>query len=188
MLMSEPTLTCGDKLSKTEPYNCLSVDLVPGGSIQDSLALYFKFKEEGVSRRTRVGLHPYTCTIESNFEFELLSTRTCLSCGDKLSKTEPYNCLSVDLVPGGSIQDSLALYFKVCEVECQCHWCYGQFSSVEHKLQLLRRGNLVRLHDQLQVSPQLSLQAHSRANVCRPGMPKPHQRVLFPLQKQAPES
>ncbi|KAJ8351323.1 hypothetical protein SKAU_G00227990 [Synaphobranchus kaupii] len=117
-------------------------------------------QQQGVSLRTRVGLHPYTYTIESNFEFELLSTRTCLSCGDKVSKTESYNCLSVDLVPGGSVQDSLARYFKVCEVECQCHWCYGQLSSVEQKLlslprvlvvQLKRfslnsRGNLVKLH------------------------------------------
>ncbi|KAJ8334409.1 hypothetical protein SKAU_G00400480 [Synaphobranchus kaupii] len=150
--------------------------------------LLSQIKEEGVSLRTRVGLHPYTYTIESNFEFELLSTRTCLSCGDKVSKTESYNCLSVDLVPGGSVQDSLALYFKACEVECQCHWCYGQLSSAEQKLlslprvlvvQLKRfslnsRGNLVKLHDRLHVSPHLCLQAHSRANVRRPGMPKPH--------------
>ncbi|KAJ8368626.1 hypothetical protein SKAU_G00086540 [Synaphobranchus kaupii] len=150
--------------------------------------LLSQIKEEGVYLRTRVGLHPYTYTIESNFEFELLSTRTCLSCGDKVSKTESYNCLSVDLVPGGSVQESLALYFKACEVECQCHWCYGQLSSVEQKLlslprvlvvQLKRfslnsRGNLVKLHDRLHVSPQLCLQAHCRANVRRPGIPKPH--------------
>ncbi|KAJ8376066.1 hypothetical protein SKAU_G00066460 [Synaphobranchus kaupii] len=149
--------------------------------------LLSQIKEEGVSLRTRVGLHPYTCTIESNFEFELLSTRTCLSCGDKVSKTESYNCLSLDLVPGGSVQDSLALYFKACEVECQCHWCYGQLASVEQTLQSLprvlvvhlkrfslnSRGNLVKLHDRLHVSPQLCLQAHSRTSVRKPGMPKP---------------
>ncbi|KAJ8341874.1 hypothetical protein SKAU_G00341650 [Synaphobranchus kaupii] len=146
--------------------------------------LLSQLKEEGASLRTRVGLHPYTCTIESNFEFELLSTRMCLSCGDMVSKTEYYNCLSVDLVPGGSVQDSLALYFKVCEVECQCHWCCGQLAAVEQKLQVLvvqlkqfslnSRGNLVKLHDRLHVSPQLCRQAHSRTNVGRPGMPKPH--------------
>ncbi|KAJ8353839.1 hypothetical protein SKAU_G00214060 [Synaphobranchus kaupii] len=150
--------------------------------------LLSQLKEEGVSLRTRVGLHPYTCTIEANFEFELLSTRTCLSCGDKVFKTESYNCLSVDFVPGGSVQDSLALYFKICEVECHCDWCFGHLASVEQKLQSLprvlvvqlkrfsvnSRGNLVKLHDRLHISPQLCLQAHSRANVQRPGMPKPH--------------
>ncbi|KAJ8380911.1 hypothetical protein SKAU_G00016890 [Synaphobranchus kaupii] len=64
---------------------------------------------------------------------------TVLGYGDKVSKTESYNCLSVDLVPEGSVRDSLALYFKVCEVECQCHWCYGQLASLEQKLQSLPR-------------------------------------------------
>ncbi|KAJ8352212.1 hypothetical protein SKAU_G00236880 [Synaphobranchus kaupii] len=118
--------------------------------------LLSQIKEEGVSMRTRVGLHPYTYTIESNFKFELLSTRTCLSCGDNVSKTESYNCLSVDLVHGGSVQDSLALYFKL------------------KRFSLNSRGNLVKLHDRLHVSPQLCLQAHSGANVRKPGMPKPH--------------
>ncbi|KAJ8346899.1 hypothetical protein SKAU_G00283000 [Synaphobranchus kaupii] len=130
--------------------------------------LLSQIKEEGVSLRTRVGLHPYTCTIESNFEFDLLSTRTCLSCGDKVSKTESYNCLSVDLVPWGSVQDSLALYFKKLQ-------SLPRVLVVQLKrFSLNSRGNLVKLHDRLHVSPQLCLQAHSRANVRRPGMPKPH--------------
>ncbi|KAJ8340521.1 hypothetical protein SKAU_G00351540 [Synaphobranchus kaupii] len=129
-------------------------------------------------------------------------------CGDKVSKTESYNCLSVDLVPEGSTQDRLAhstssaellllcfvvcelcaLLSPVCEVECQCHWCYGQLASVEQKLQSLpqvlvvqlkrfslnSRGDLVKLHDRLHIAPQFCLQAHSRVNVHRAGMPKPH--------------
>ncbi|XP_035290789.1 ubiquitin carboxyl-terminal hydrolase 37-like [Anguilla anguilla] len=150
--------------------------------------LLSQLKEEGVSLRTREGLHPYTCSIEANFEFDLLTTRTCLSCGEKVRRTESYNCLSVDLVPGGSVQDSLALYFKGYEVECRCQWCSGQLATVEPTLQSLprvlvvqlkrfsfnSRGNLVKLHDRLHISPQLSLQVHSTANVRLPGTAKPH--------------
>ncbi|KAG5836259.1 hypothetical protein ANANG_G00252690 [Anguilla anguilla] len=68
--------------------------------------LLSQLKEEGVSLRTRVGLHPYTGSIEANCEFGLLSIRKCLSCGEKVCRTESYNCLSVDLVPGGSVQDN----------------------------------------------------------------------------------
>ncbi|KAJ8354078.1 hypothetical protein SKAU_G00216450 [Synaphobranchus kaupii] len=88
--------------------------------------LLSQLKEEGVSLRTRVGLHPYTCTIEANFEFELLSTRTCL---------------------------------RVLVVQLK-------------RFSVNSRG--VKLHNRLHISPQLCLQAHSRANVRRPGMPKPH--------------
>ncbi|KAG5831853.1 hypothetical protein ANANG_G00284350 [Anguilla anguilla] len=151
--------------------------------------LLSQLKEEGVSLRTRMGLHSFTCAIEANFEFELLSTRKCLSCGTKVCNTESYNCLSVDLVPGGSVQDCLALYFKGYEVECRCQWCCGELASVEQTLQSVprvlvvqlkrfsfnSRGHLVKLHDRLHISPQLSLQAHSRANVRLPGMPKTHQ-------------
>ncbi|KAJ8275787.1 hypothetical protein COCON_G00075390 [Conger conger] len=150
--------------------------------------LLSQLKDEGLSMRTRVGLHPDASTIVANFEFELLSTRTCLSCGEKVCRTEPSNCLSVDLVARGSIEDSLALYFKGFEVECKCQWCSGQLASVDQRFQSLprvlvvqlkrfsmnHRGSLVKLHDRLRISPLLRLRAHSRANVRLPGMPKPH--------------
>ncbi|XP_064172376.1 ubiquitin carboxyl-terminal hydrolase 37-like [Anguilla rostrata] len=74
--------------------------------------LMSQMKEEGFLLNMANGL-PYTCPVEANFEFDLLSRRTCLSCGETVRKVESYNSLSVDLVPGGSVQDSLALYFKV---------------------------------------------------------------------------
>ncbi|KAJ8346433.1 hypothetical protein SKAU_G00278340 [Synaphobranchus kaupii] len=147
-------------------------------------AFLSQMKEEGFILSTIYGQHPYTCPIKANFEFDLLSTRTCLSCGARVSKTESYNSLCVDLVPGGSVQDSLALYFKVCEVECQCYVCFGQLASVEQKLQSLPRVlvlqlkrfslnsrlKLVKLLDTLQISPLLSLQTQSKTNTCRSGM------------------
>ncbi|XP_061105168.1 ubiquitin carboxyl-terminal hydrolase 29-like [Conger conger] len=104
--------------------------------------LLSQLKDEGLSMRTRVGLHPDASTIVANFEFELLSTRTCLSCGEKVCRTEPSNCLSVDLVARGSIEDSLALYFKGFEVECKCQWCSGQLASVEQRFQSLPRMSI----------------------------------------------
>ncbi|KAJ8257295.1 hypothetical protein GJAV_G00184060 [Gymnothorax javanicus] len=150
--------------------------------------LLCQFKEAQVSLRRTAGDLPCNKTIESNFEFELRSTRACLSCGKKFSHTELYNCLSLDLVPGGSIQDSLGLYFMGCEVECKCLWCSGHLATMEQKLLSLPRvlvvqlkrfsantkGHLVKLHDRVRISPQLSLQPHSSATVRVPELPKTH--------------
>ncbi|KAG5832323.1 hypothetical protein ANANG_G00289880 [Anguilla anguilla] len=139
--------------------------------------LMSQMKEEGSILSTADGLHPYTCPVEANFEFDLLSCRTCLSCGETVHKMESYNSLSVDLVSGGSVEDSLALYFMDYEVECQCSVCFAQLAIVEQKLQSLPRVlvlqlkrftfnsklTLVKLQDTLEIPPVLSLQDHSDA-------------------------
>ncbi|XP_064172344.1 ubiquitin carboxyl-terminal hydrolase 37-like [Anguilla rostrata] len=139
--------------------------------------LMSQMKEEGFILSTADGLHPYTCPVEANFEFDLLSCRTCLSCGETVHKMESYNSLSVDLVSGGSVEDSLALYFMDYEVECQCCVCFAQLAIVEQKLQSLPRVlvlqlkrftfnsklTLVKLQDTLEIPPVLSLQGHSDA-------------------------
>ncbi|KAJ8364053.1 hypothetical protein SKAU_G00128840 [Synaphobranchus kaupii] len=42
-------------------------------------------------------------------------------------------------------EEGVSLRSRVCEVECQCHWCYGQLASVEQRLQSLPQVLVVQL-------------------------------------------
>ncbi|XP_064859327.1 ubiquitin carboxyl-terminal hydrolase 37-like [Oncorhynchus nerka] len=69
-----------------------------------------QLKEEGMILKT-LGMN-YTCPV-SQLEFQLVSVRTCTSCGRESSTREDYNHLSLDFSPERTLLNSLALTFKV---------------------------------------------------------------------------
>ncbi|XP_071263872.1 ubiquitin carboxyl-terminal hydrolase 37-like isoform X4 [Salvelinus alpinus] len=68
-----------------------------------------QLKEEGMILKT-LGVN-YTCPV-SQLEFQLVSVRTCTSCGRESSTREDYNHLSLDFSPERTLLSSLALTFK----------------------------------------------------------------------------
>ncbi|XP_070964760.1 ubiquitin carboxyl-terminal hydrolase 37-like [Oncorhynchus clarkii lewisi] len=69
-----------------------------------------QLKEEGMILKT-LGVN-YTCPV-SQLEFQLVSVRTCTSCGRESSTREDYNHLSLDFSSERTLLSSLALTFKV---------------------------------------------------------------------------
>ncbi|KAG9328388.1 hypothetical protein JZ751_004711 [Albula glossodonta] len=163
------------------------------------MALIYVLKEEGAALKKNEAIVTFNCPVQANFDFELESVRTCNSCGGQVIRTESFSCLPVDLVPGGSVQDSLDQYFKPCELEVRCQYCGGQQASVVQKFQSLprvlllqvkrfnynvRRGKLVKLQDQLKISPDLNLGTHSVTKV-QPPRPMNWQDLSSSLSQRA---
>ncbi|KAG9328236.1 hypothetical protein JZ751_015749 [Albula glossodonta] len=160
------------------------------------MALIYVLKEEGAALKKNEAIVTFNCPVQANFDFELESVRTCNSCGGQVIRTESFSCLPVDLVPGGSVQDSLDQYFKPCELEVRCQYCGGQQASVVQKFQSLprvlllqvkrfsynvRRGKLVKLQDQLKISPDLNLGTHSVTKVQPPRPIDPSARSQYKI-------
>ncbi|XP_064818307.1 ubiquitin carboxyl-terminal hydrolase 37-like [Oncorhynchus masou masou] len=85
-----------------------------------------QLKEEGMILKT-LGMN-YTCPV-SQLEFQLVSVRTCTSCGRESSTREDYNHLSLDFSPERTLLSSLALTFKSEKVEFTCEGCKGLHAS-----------------------------------------------------------
>ncbi|XP_049418110.1 ubiquitin carboxyl-terminal hydrolase 37-like isoform X2 [Epinephelus fuscoguttatus] len=74
-----------------------------------------------------VGTH-YTCPVEDHLVITMENTRTCKSCGAQSVRQEEFTNLSLDLLPGGSVEEMLQEYLKETEVEFRCD-CGGNTSS-----------------------------------------------------------
>ncbi|XP_049453268.1 ubiquitin carboxyl-terminal hydrolase 37-like isoform X2 [Epinephelus fuscoguttatus] len=74
-----------------------------------------------------MGTH-YTCPVEDNLVITIENTRTCKSCGAQSVRQEESTNLSLDLIPGGSVEEMLQEYLKETEVEFRCD-CGGNKSS-----------------------------------------------------------
>nr|XP_046189667.1 ubiquitin carboxyl-terminal hydrolase 37-like [Oncorhynchus gorbuscha] len=85
-----------------------------------------QLKEEGMILKT-LGVN-YTCPV-SQLEFQLVSVRTCTSCGRESSTKEDYNHLSLDFSSERTLLSSLALTFKREKVEFTCAGCKGLHAS-----------------------------------------------------------
>nr|XP_046167290.1 ubiquitin carboxyl-terminal hydrolase 37-like [Oncorhynchus gorbuscha] len=85
-----------------------------------------QLKEEGMILKT-LGVN-YTCPV-SQLEFQLVSVRTCTSCGRESSTREDYNHLSLDFSSERTLLSSLALTFKREKVEFTCAGCKGLHAS-----------------------------------------------------------
>ncbi|XP_042168671.1 ubiquitin carboxyl-terminal hydrolase 37-like [Oncorhynchus tshawytscha] len=83
-------------------------------------------KEEGMILKT-LGMN-FTCPV-SQLEFQLVSVRTCTSCGRESSTREDYNHLSLDFSPERTLLSSLTLTFKSEKVEFTCEGCKGLHAS-----------------------------------------------------------
>ncbi len=62
----------------------------------------------------------YICPVEGNMMFKMQNTRTCRSCGHQSIRQEEFNNLSLDLIPGGSVQEMLLDYQKETELDYKC--------------------------------------------------------------------
>ncbi|XP_018522530.1 ubiquitin carboxyl-terminal hydrolase 37 [Lates calcarifer] len=70
----------------------------------------------------------YTCPVEDHLVFRMENTRTCKRCGVHSTRQEEFTNLSLDLVPGGSVDDMLQNYLMETELEFRCE-CGGQTSG-----------------------------------------------------------
>ncbi|XP_042281638.1 ubiquitin carboxyl-terminal hydrolase 37-like isoform X1 [Thunnus maccoyii] len=67
----------------------------------------------------RVG-RSYRCPVEDHFEFQMKNTRICKRCGARTTREEDFNNLSLDLVPGASVQQMLQDYLKETDLDFRC--------------------------------------------------------------------
>ncbi|MEQ2240017.1 hypothetical protein ILYODFUR_010603, partial [Ilyodon furcidens] len=70
----------------------------------------------------------YTCPVKKYMLFRMESTRTCKMCGDQSLRQEKFTNLSLDLVPGESIEEMLERYLMEVELEFACE-CGGKTSG-----------------------------------------------------------
>ncbi|XP_055780101.1 ubiquitin carboxyl-terminal hydrolase 37-like isoform X1 [Salvelinus fontinalis] len=149
-----------------------------------------QLKEEGMILKT-LGVN-YSCPV-SQLEFQLVSVRTCTSCGRESSTREDYNHLSLDFSPERTLLSSLALTFKGEKVEFTCEGCKGlhalkveQFHTLPLVLVLhLKRfggpGGLEKLEAPLLFPSELRL-----STLCGDMVPHLHSASPQALTNQAP--
>ncbi|XP_049453913.1 ubiquitin carboxyl-terminal hydrolase 3-like [Epinephelus fuscoguttatus] len=80
----------------------------------------------------------YTCPVEDHLVFKMENTRTCKRCGAESKRQEVYTNLSLDLLPGGSVEDMLQEYLKETELEYRCE-CGGNTSGQRLAFETLPR-------------------------------------------------
>uniref|UniRef100_A0A8C9PY83 Ubiquitin carboxyl-terminal hydrolase n=1 Tax=Spermophilus dauricus TaxID=99837 RepID=A0A8C9PY83_SPEDA len=90
------------------------------------------------------------CPVITNFEFEILRSIFCKSCGRAVLKTEPNNYLSINLPQGTkadplSIQSTFDLFFDAEELEYKCEQCNHYRSIAVYKFSRLPRVLIVHL-------------------------------------------
>ncbi|XP_071263868.1 ubiquitin carboxyl-terminal hydrolase 37-like [Salvelinus alpinus] len=149
-----------------------------------------QLKEEGMILKT-LGVN-YSCPV-SQLEFQLVSVRTCTSCGRESSTREDYNHLSLDFSPERTLLSSLALTFKGEKVQFTCEGCKGlhalkveQFHTLPLVLVLhLKRfggpGGLEKLEAPLLFPSELRL-----STLCGDMVPHLHSNSPQALTNQAP--
>ncbi|CAJ1064537.1 ubiquitin carboxyl-terminal hydrolase 46-like [Xyrichtys novacula] len=70
----------------------------------------------------------YRCPVESNLLFRMQNCRKCKRCGSASVREEEFLNLSLDLIPGGSVQQMLQEYEKDTDLEFNCE-CGGTTSA-----------------------------------------------------------
>ncbi|XP_049457011.1 ubiquitin carboxyl-terminal hydrolase 37-like [Epinephelus fuscoguttatus] len=90
-----------------------------------------------------MGTH-YTCPVEDHLVITMENTRTCKSCGAQSVRQEEFTNLSLDLIPGGSVEEMLQEYLKETEVEFRCD-CGENTSSCRSSLLTLPQVLILQL-------------------------------------------
>ncbi|CAJ1057896.1 ubiquitin carboxyl-terminal hydrolase 37-like isoform X5 [Xyrichtys novacula] len=62
----------------------------------------------------------YRCPVERNLVFKMQNTRKCKRCGSPSVREEEFLNLSLDLIPGGSVQQMLQEFEKETDIEFNC--------------------------------------------------------------------
>ncbi|MBZ3885754.1 Ubiquitin carboxyl-terminal hydrolase 26 [Sciurus carolinensis] len=142
---------------QNDAHEFLSVCLDQMKETMKRLSLMWKTKiesgEEDSLEKLLFGYFPakmIACPVITNFEFEILRTIFCKSCGRAVLKTEPNNYLSINLPQGPkahplSIQSTFDLFFDAEELEYKCEQCNHNRSIAVHKFSRLPRVLIVHL-------------------------------------------
>ncbi|XP_027884042.1 ubiquitin carboxyl-terminal hydrolase 37-like isoform X2 [Xiphophorus couchianus] len=93
-------------------------------------------------RAANLGL-TYKCPVAEHIALQMMSTRTCMGCGDQTHTVEDFVSLSLDLVPRGSVNQCLQEYLREDHIEHICH-CGAKDSSVQSSF--LTLPNVLILH------------------------------------------
>ncbi|XP_016530148.1 ubiquitin carboxyl-terminal hydrolase 37-like [Poecilia formosa] len=94
------------------------------------------------ARASDLGL-TYKCPVAEHIALQMMSTRTCMGCGDQSHTVEDFVSLSLDLVPRGSVNQCLQEYLREGHLEHMCH-CGVKDSSVQSSF--LTLPNVLILH------------------------------------------
>ncbi|CAJ1053094.1 ubiquitin carboxyl-terminal hydrolase 37-like isoform X1 [Xyrichtys novacula] len=86
----------------------------------------------------------YTCPVEDNMAFKMKSTRTCKSCGDQSRRTEEFTNLSLNLVPGSTVENMIEDYLTETELEYKCS-CGGNTSRMRVEFETMPRVLILHL-------------------------------------------
>ncbi|XP_054908554.1 ubiquitin carboxyl-terminal hydrolase 37-like isoform X2 [Poeciliopsis prolifica] len=93
-------------------------------------------------RASDLGL-TYKCPVAEHIALQMMSTRTCMGCGDRSQSVEDFVSLSLDLVPRGSVFQCLQEYLGEGHLEHMCH-CGVMDSTL--KSSFLTLPNVLILH------------------------------------------
>ncbi|KAF7654525.1 hypothetical protein LDENG_00068590 [Lucifuga dentata] len=86
----------------------------------------------------------YTCPVESNMVFQMLSTRTCNRCGLQSLRDEEFTNLSLDVQRGDSVSFSLNRYLMENQLDYRCDCCGARTSTQQWSF--LTLPNILILH------------------------------------------
>ncbi|XP_054451939.1 ubiquitin carboxyl-terminal hydrolase 37-like isoform X2 [Anoplopoma fimbria] len=98
----------------------------------------------------------YRCPVEDHLVFRMQMTRTCRRCGSGSTRQEDFTNLSLNLVPGGSVQQMVQDYLMEAELDFRCD-CGGSTSGQQSTFATLPRVLMLHLK-RFRFTPSLQLE------------------------------
>ncbi|XP_021168310.1 ubiquitin carboxyl-terminal hydrolase 37-like isoform X2 [Fundulus heteroclitus] len=86
----------------------------------------------------------YSCPVQRHLLFKMQNTRICKGCGVRSIREEEFTTLSLDVIPGGSVQDMIHMQHMERELEFRCQ-CGGNSSGLESRLLTLPKYLILHL-------------------------------------------
>ncbi|XP_047449394.1 ubiquitin carboxyl-terminal hydrolase 29-like [Mugil cephalus] len=108
----------------------------------------------------------YTCPVKRNLVFTMQNTRKCKSCGAQSIREEDFTNLSLDLVPGSSVQQMLQEYQMETLLEYRCE-CGGNTSGQRSTFLTLPKFLMLHLKRFTFTQDLLMRKLHYPVDLCR---------------------
>ncbi|XP_074495529.1 ubiquitin carboxyl-terminal hydrolase 46-like isoform X2 [Sebastes fasciatus] len=96
-----------------------------------------------LKRKAAVLVRTYTCPVEHHMMFKMENIRTCKSCRSQSKRLEEFTSLSLDLVPGGCVEEMLQKSLET-ELEFKCK-CGGKTSVLKSSFATLPKVLILHL-------------------------------------------
>ncbi|XP_056906052.1 ubiquitin carboxyl-terminal hydrolase 29-like isoform X2 [Takifugu flavidus] len=90
-------------------------------------------------------LQSIVCPVKKHMDFCVNSVRKCKSCNIKSVRKLQYTNLSLDVIPGATVEEMMQRYFTEEEVLFKCEWCEGCRSVLSSSLESLPRVFILQL-------------------------------------------